>query len=192
MSYVDFNKHSQLEGMHAYLSPSQYHWIRYDEDKLEEHFENRMNAMLGVKYHDLANKLIELRVPLPEDPDNPKTLNLFVNHAIGFRMRSEQMLYYSEFCYGTADAIQFRRNILRIFDLKMGKNKASFDQLLVYAALFCLEYGFMPFDIEYDLRLYQHDQVYEMEVDPSDIVHIMDKIKTHTKRLRLMKEEAGL
>ena len=27
------NQHRKLEGLHARLSPSQYHWVNYDEDK---------------------------------------------------------------------------------------------------------------------------------------------------------------
>ena len=31
-----FNRHPNLEGQHAFLSASNYHWINYSEDKVEE------------------------------------------------------------------------------------------------------------------------------------------------------------
>lgn len=107
-------------------------------------------------------------------------------------MTPEQILFHSEHCYGTADAIGFRRNVLRIFDFKSGETKASVDQLLVYAALFCLEYKFKPFDIEYDLRLYQYDEVAKFETDPGDVAHIMDKIVTFSKRIDELRMEEQL
>lgn len=181
-----FNKHYRLEGRHAFLSPSQYHWIRYDEDKLTDRFLNAMSASRGVELHKLAHDLIRLGVKLPA---SKKTLNLYVNDAIGGRMTPEQLLYYSDNCFGTADAIGFRRNKLRIYDLKNGETKASIDQLLVYAALFCLEYGFKPFEIEYDLRIYQSDEILLFEIDPADVVRIMDRIVTFDRQIELLRKE---
>src|SRR5690606_21167667 len=95
----------------------------------------------------------------------------------------EVLLYYSENCFGTADAIDFRLNPrtqkmrLRVFDLKNGETKASVKQLWIYIALFCLEYEIDITEIEVDARIYQHDQIYTFEIDPSDIIETMDKIK---------------
>ena len=33
-----FNKHSALEGQHAFLGASKYHWINYDESKVAESY----------------------------------------------------------------------------------------------------------------------------------------------------------
>ena len=33
---MNFAKHSNLEGQHAFLSASGYHWINYSEDKLAD------------------------------------------------------------------------------------------------------------------------------------------------------------
>lgn len=176
---MHFNKHFKLEGRHAFLSPSQYHWIRYSDEKFEERVLTSMAAQRGTELHQLASELIRLGVKLPS---TGATLNRYVNDALGYRMTPEQVLYYSDVCFGTADAIGFRRNTLRIFDLKTGVSKASVDQLLVYAALFCHEYKFKPFDIKYDLRIYQSDEVQVFEVDPEDIVHIMDRIVTFDRR----------
>ena len=36
-----FNRHPNLEGQHAFLSASNYHWINYSEDKVEETYDVR-------------------------------------------------------------------------------------------------------------------------------------------------------
>lgn len=184
---MNFNKHYNLEGRHAFLSPSSYAWIRYDVEKLAERWVTSVAAKRGTELHDLAQRLITLGVKLPK---TKTTLNMYVNDVIGHRMTPEQVLYYSENCFGTADAIGLKtggdRILLRIFDLKTGITKASVDQLLVYAALFCHEYGFTPFELDYDLRIYQNDDKMEFEVDPGDIVHIMEQIKLFDKKIKEM------
>src|SRR6185503_610766 len=114
-SFVNFTNHSRLLGKHAFLSASNYHWINYDEDKLDRVFFKAMAAQRGTELHALAHQLIRLGVKLP---DTTMSLNQYVNDAIGFRMSSEQILFYSENCYGTADTICFRNNKLRIHDFK--------------------------------------------------------------------------
>jgi hypothetical protein len=184
---VNFNKHFELAGRHAFLSASKYHWINYDEEKLDRVYMASLAAQRGNELHNLAHELIRLGVKLP---GAKKTLNMYVNDALGYRMAPEQILYFSENCFGTADAISFRRNKLRIHDLKTGVNPASEHQLEVYAAMFCLEYQFKPTEIEIELRLYQNDEVIIFEADPMDITQIMDKIKTFDKRIAAMREEA--
>jgi hypothetical protein len=114
-------------------------------------------------------------------------LNLYVNDAIGYKMITEQPLYYSENCFGTADAISFRDNFLRIHDLKTGDSPASIRQLEVYTALFCLEYGIKPSTIKIELRLYQSDEVLVHEPPAEDIMYIMDKIIIFDKQIDKMK-----
>ena len=92
-------------------------------------------------------------------------------------MTTEQVLYYSENCFGTADAISFRYNTLRIHDLKTGVFPGSVHQLEVYAALFCLEYDKDPFEIKIELRIYQDNEVMVYDADPEDILFIMDRIQ---------------
>lgn len=183
-----FNLHSQLAGKHAFLRASQSSWINYDDDKLDRVFLSNMAAQRGTDLHNLANSLIRLGVKLPEDPQT--TMSLYVNDAIGYRMTSEMVLFYSLNCFGTTDAICFRRNKLRIHDLKTGVLKTTERQLEVYAALFCLEYGFKPHEIEIELRIYQNDEVRIYEADPDVIAHIMDKIVTFDKRINQIREEA--
>lgn len=186
---MNFNKHFNLEGRHAFLSPSQYHWIRYTDEKLAERFITSMAARRGTELHALAHQCIRLGVKLPS---SKKTLNLYVNDSLGYRMVPEQILFYSDNCFGTADSIGFRRSTLRIFDLKTGENKTSVDQLLIYAALFCLEYKFKPFEIEYDLRIYQTDEVQLFDVKPVEIAQIMDRIITFDRMIDEMKMEENL
>lgn len=182
-----FNQHTNLVGKHAFLSPSNYHWINYDEDKLDRTYAASVAAAKGTELHALAHNLIRLGVKLPS---SSKTLNLYVNDAIGYRLTPEQPLFYSNNCYGTADCIGFKRNQLRIHDLKTGVSPTSEHQLEVYAALFCMEYRFRPFDIKTELRIYQSDEVRVYEADPDAIFHIMDRIKTFDKRIEAMRQEA--
>ena len=131
---MNFNDHLDLEGQHAFLSPSKYHWLNYSNDKLIETFRNSIAAQRGTELHEFACRCIQLGQHLP---NTKKTLNMYVNDAIDLRMRPEQKLYYSENAFGTADAICFRKKILRIHDLKTGGNPASMKQLEIEAALFC-------------------------------------------------------
>jgi Protein of unknown function (DUF2800) len=179
-----FNAHSNLIGQHAFLSASKYHWVNYDDEKLDRAFIASQAAQRGTELHEFAKEAIRLGVKLPR---TSKTLNMYVNDCIGFRMTPEQILYYSINCFGTADCISFRNDVLRISDLKTGVIPKSERQLEVYASLFCLEYGFKPFDIEIELRIYQNDDVNLYIGEPETIVHIMDKIITFDKRITELK-----
>src|SRR5688572_6762665 len=137
-----FNQHSHLVGRHAFLSPSNYHWLNYDDQKLAARFIASMAARRGTALHDLAHSAIRLGVKLSR---SNQALSAYVNDAIGYGMVCEQALYYSENCFGTADTISFKRGKLRIHDLKTGLSAVSEKQLEVYAALFCLEYAIDPF-----------------------------------------------
>jgi len=183
---MNFNRHFELEGKHAFLSPSQYHWINYDENKLINSYSNFRAKERGTRLHAFAKECIELGIKLPK---SKKTLNMYVNDAIGFKMIPEQPLYFSENCFGTADAIVFKNNLLRIHDLKSGATPASMNQLLVYTALFCLEYEFDPKDIDAELRIYQHDEIMIHEPCADDIFPIMDKIVAFDKVIRNLREE---
>lgn len=185
---MNFNKHSNLEGCHAFLGASKYHWINYDEEKVADIYTKHLATQKGVVLHAFAAQCIELRQKLPR---SQKTLNMYVNDAIGFKMIPEQVLFYSENCYGTTDAISFRNDILRIHDLKTGVIPAHIEQLEIYAALFCLEYAVKPADIYMELRLYQNDEVLFHKPSVSDIVPIMDKIVSFNKLIDKMKIEEG-
>ena len=183
---MNFNRHSALEGRHAFLSASKYHWLNYDENKVAEAYARFLAIQKGTELHDFAARCIKLRQKLPR---SQKTLNQYVNDAIGFKMEPEQILFYSENCYGTADAIAFRNGMLRIHDLKTGKVPAHMEQLMVYAALFCLEYKVKPGDINMELRLYQNDEVLFHNPEPTEIAPIIDKIITFDKIINRIREE---
>lgn len=182
-----FNKHSEIEeGAHAVLSPSMHHWLKYDAQRLSEHYYTYWAAERGTRLHAFAKEAIELGINLPR---NHQTLNMYVNDAIGFKMTPEQVLYYSRNCFGTADAISFRNNLLRIHDLKTGVHKASFHQLEIYAAIFCLEYGVNPKAITIELRIYQNDEALSYSPDSDTILSVMSTIERFNKQIEEMKME---
>lgn len=183
---MNFNSHSELAGAHAFLSPSKHHWLRYDDEKLIATYVRSLAAMKGTELHAFASEAIRLRQKLT---GNTKTLNMYVNDAIGFRMSPEVLLAYSPNAFGTADAISFRRGLLRIHDLKTGVTPAKMDQLEIYAALFCLEYKIVPSSIKFELRLYQNDEVLIKNSETDDIVPIMDRIIHFDKLITNFLEE---
>lgn len=183
---MKWNKHFDLKGQHAFLGASKFHWVNYTEDKLTEAYKRYTAAQRGTILHDFAAQCIELGQRLPR---SQKTLNMYVNDAIGYKMKPEQILYYSENCFGTADAISFRNGLLRIHDLKTGVTPTHMEQLMIYAALFCLEYRTKPAEINMELRIYQNDDIsiYNPEVD--EIVPIIDKIISFDKIITRIKSE---
>ena len=170
---MKFNNHSKLEGLHAPFSPSQAHWLRYDDDKIAEVYIKKKASEMGTKLHQWAKDTIDLGI---KQPRSKKTLYAYVNDAIGFKMDTEVVLYYSDRFFGTADAISFRNGFLRIHDLKTGVIPVHMEQLEVYAALFCLEYKVKPGEIDMELRIYQNDEVLVHTPTAEDIAPIMDRI----------------
>lgn len=181
-----FNKHLSLEGKHAFLSPSTYHWLRYSDEKMVEVWKKAQAKERGTRLHALAAECILMGVKLP---DKQETLAMYVNDGINYKMIPEQPLYFSDFCYGTADTISFRKGELRIHDLKTGVTPASMEQLEIYAALFCMEYQQKPADIMIELRIYQNNEVIVFNPTVADIVPIMDRIAYFDKLLRAVEEE---
>lgn len=183
---MNFNKHLELKGLHAFLGASKYHWINYNDEKIAESYFKFLATQKGTELHDFAAQCIKLRQKLPK---SQKTLNMYVNDAIGFKMTPEQPLFYSENCFGTADAICFRNGLLRIHDLKTGTVPAHMEQLEIYAALFCLEYRLKPSEIDMELRLYQSDEILYHKPTVEDIAPIIDKIITFDKIINKIKSE---
>jgi len=186
---MQWNRHFDLSGQHAFLGASKYSWTRYDLEQLERTYRTSMAAAHGTRLHEFAAEAIKLGIKLPRTSE---TLNRFVNDAIGYRMEPEQVLYVSENAFGTADAICFRRNKLRIHDLKTGVTKASVRQLEIYAAFFCLEYGFKPTAIDMELRIYQNDDVQIWEADPVVITEIMATTRAFDKRITEIRRAEGV
>ena len=173
-----WKKHSILNGKHACLSPSQPCWIKYDDDRLMAYVATRKAAEKGTELHEWAAKTIKLGIKQAVPRGKVKTLQSYVNDAIGFHMDPEVCLYYSDNCFGTADAISYHNGELRIHDLKTGSGRIHPEQLVAYAALFCLEYGEAPEDMRLiELRIYQNDEILILDVTASDIREAMERIK---------------
>ncbi len=179
-----FNKHSEIEGLHAFLGASKYHWLNYDEKKLADVYLNSLAAKEGTELHEFAAFCIRLGQKLPK---NKQTLNMYVNDAIGYKMTPEQVLYFSPNCFGTADAISFRDNFLRIHDYKSGTTQAHMEQLYIYAALFCLEYEVDPTKIQMETRIYQSNEIVVDNPDPKTIIGIANKIVSFDKVIQKIK-----
>jgi hypothetical protein len=180
-----FNRHSNLEGQHAFLGASKFHWINYDEEKVADAYLRYLATERGTVLHEFAAECIKLGRKLKGND----TLSMYVNDAIGYKMTPEQPLYYSDNCFGTADSIMFRNNRLRIHDLKTGQIPAHMEQLKVYVALFCLEYKMKPGDIDIELRIYQNNEVLVDNPTAEDILPIIDKIITFDKVINKIQAE---
>ena len=194
---MKYNEHLDLEGQHAFLGASQHAWLNYSKDQLEERWKNERAKREGTELHALAEQLIRKKRKLRGND----TLSSYVNDAIGYGMTPELLLFYSYNCFGTADAIKYdeRKKLLRIHDLKTGYRPAYridketddviLDQVRIYAALFCLEYGIEPSDIDMELRIYQNDEIFKDIPKPEDINEIMEKIISFDKLIDWIKIE---
>lgn len=216
---INWIPHPEYEGKHAFFSASQNHWLKYDDDTLAIRYYNSKSPEIGTAIHAMAKMLIDSRIKLTKDSRTviefyltaichiPKHLydadeilsNLkpFVNDAIQFHMSSEVVLFYTPEAFGTADCIRADEQAkeLRIHDYKNGQIEASFNQLMVYAAYFFLEYrkvngiDIKPIDWKITLRIYQYGEIREIIADPHDIMEIMDIIVDKVKKVKVMKGE---
>lgn len=189
---MNFIKHSNLEGLHAPFSASQSAWLRYNDEKATNVYLNLKAKEVGSRLHAWAEETIKLGL---KQPRTKKTIYSYVNDAIGFNMDTEVVLYYSDRFFGTADAISFRNDILRIHDLKTGKSgkiEDHIDQLLIYAALFCLEYKMKPDKIKVELRIYKNDEILAHQPEPEEIQEVMDKIVHLNELLENIDQHGGM
>lgn len=181
---MNFNRHGDIEGLHAFLGASKYHWLNYSPEKLADSYRNYISTLKGTELHEFAKECIRLRQRLPK---TNKTLNMYVNDAITYRMTPEQPLLYSSVCFGTADAISYseKNKFLRIHDLKTGTTKAHIEQLLIYAGLFYLEYkdkfNLKLKDLESELRIYQNNEILYFNPQLEDLAPVVDKIISSSK-----------
>jgi len=212
---MKWNNHKELEGKHAFMGASNYHWVNYDDATFEARYYSQFSQAIGTAIHQLAhdcivsgtklNKhdvhLIEMtlyKAYIPRNAYDPALIleNLipFVNDAIGFHMSSEILLFYSMYCFGTADAIGYyeKDKILRIHDYKNGVNQADIRQLYIYAALFCLEYHVNPYKLnKIELRIYQNLEVLIDTPDADIIQYYMDKIQNRVELIGMFLERDG-
>lgn len=74
-----------------------------------------------------------------------------------------------------------------IHDLKTGIVPAHMEQLLIYDALFCLEYRIKPSSIQIENRIYQSDDILIANPAAEDVEPIMDKIREFDPIIAKMK-----
>lgn len=212
---MNWNDHHKLEGLHAFLGASQFHWIKWNDQVLAQRYLTQYSQQLGTVLHELASDCIKAKIKLNENDKHlveftlyrnriPKAgFNLdmilsnmigFVNDAIGFRMDSEVILFYDINCFGTADAIMYdeKKKILRIHDLKTGSTPTHMEQLLIYSALFCLEYHKDPTKFNTELRIYQSPEVIVYNPKPEEILKFMEIITSRVKLLKQINENEGI
>lgn len=184
---MKWNDHSRYEGQHALFPASRPSWLNYGEDQLFTYCDAVAAKERGTRLHKFAQDCIELGQWLPKKPET--TLSLYVNDAIALNMSPEKVLFYSKYFFGTADAISFDGALLRIHDLKTGAIPGKIEQLMIYDALFCLEYSIDPLDIGHTLRIYQFDDFSEVTPESGRILGIMDQIVRFNEILLLREEE---
>ena len=213
---MNFRRHSELEGRHARLSPSSWRWLNDDEESFIKRLCSQYLADIGTILHDIARKHIKHRIKLNKyDKKNVMlelvergipafvvdTINFdamydnfmrYVNDSIAFKMAPEVVLYLSNNCFGTTDAIKFdeETRFLRIHDYKSGTTPAHVEQTLIYAALFCLEYGIKPSSLSgSELRIYQGEEPIIYEPTADEITMVINTIITRDNFMHKMREE---
>ena len=206
---MNWNKHTNLEGSHAFLSASKYSWLSKSNDELIQSYTNSYSQAIGTLMHAYAADAIRFREKLRKGDSRAAKFDLmrrgipefaidirsffptvmdYVNDAIDFGMDPEVLLYYSDLCFGTADAIQVSKGVLRIHDLKTGSTVAKIEQLMVYASLFYLEYGYKPERLRTELRIYQSGDILVHEPEVEEIREVMESIVEKDRVLQKLKE----
>ena len=214
-----YNDHRRLEGKHSYLSCSQPSWENRNEEQLIKMYYSKFATDIGTAVHAFAHDCIIRKLKVNENDYHMidyylqviyplqtgviipkgaydsvtlmKTVSLFVNDMIGFRMDSEIVLCYDEeFAFGTTDGIRCddKEKIIRIGDLKSGVNPAKMVQLLLYDAYYCLEYKKNPKEYKHELRIYQNGNIIEYFPMGEEVEEHMKNIVTATEILRTKTE----
>lgn len=203
LRYDDEQLEARIRNQYRTALGTELHDFVASQIQLSHKVTNTRNLMTGMesflwtkykcgeegKLGDYGITLIKQMSNLPKEVF--ETARHYINDGIGFRMNVEQPLVYSEFFFGTADTIAFRDMVLRIHDYKSGDRPAHMEQLMVYAALFCLEYVIKPKDIDTELRIYQAGEVLTHQPAPDEIVDIMDKIIYANRYVEKYKAKEG-
>lgn len=203
-----WNRHLNVEGKHALISPSKYYWMYDSAEDFEKRICSSYAQQVGTLLHEEAHDRIFFKYSMLKSDKRNVILNLlkggipsvvidnldfdsifsnlttYVNDAIRLRMDPEVVLYFSENCWGTADSILYdeKKRILKIHDLKTGTTPAKIEQLYAYAALFFLEYTYAKVkDTDICLRIYQNNDIIEEVPDYDRILDIMDIIRRNDK-----------
>ena len=154
------------------------HKIKTVKEMVTSIDEYLFNKYFNKKYRVLSKdgkRILDCFVAVKHDrPEIFGTIKDYVNDAIDFDMVPEVVVYFTDDLFGTADTLIFEDRVLRIHDLKTGSSPVHIEQLLAYAALFCIEYKVDPFKIECELRIYQNDDVLVATPDGNDIKSFID------------------
>ena len=206
---MNWNRHSNLEGSHAFLSASKYTWLGKSNEEIAQAYTNSYATTIGTMVHSYAADSIRFREKIRKSDARGLKFDLmrrgipefaidirtffstvmsYVNDCIDYRMDPEILLYYSDLCFGTADAIQVSGDILRIHDLKTGSTQAKIEQLMIYAGLFFHEYGYKPERMRTELRIYQNDDILIYEPEVNEIREVMKAIVEKDRVLQKLKE----
>ena len=198
---MSFEDYSIPEGSHAIFGASKSSWLNdADDDQIISRYINSFASTIGTSTHKFAKCCIDKKIRLSKndkklllyhlltDPEAniPKAVidldylfpnvRNYVNDAITMHMQTEKRLIYSDLSYGTADAISCVNNYLRIHDLKTGKNPVHIDQLMIYAAYFCLDQDIRPRNLTgIELRIYQNAEIIFHNPKVEEIETIMEK-----------------
>lgn len=212
---MNFNRHLQQEGRHALLGASTWHWLNDNQDSLLKRIRSQYATEIGTILHNVACKHITYRIKMTKSDKKNVMLELltngipgyvidvldfdamfenlmtYTNDGIGFKMKPEVVLYYSDNFFGTTDAIHYseKDRFLRIHDYKSGTTPARMEQLMIYDALFCLEYRIKPTEFDAELRIYQNNEIIFHNPEPEEILDVMNKITSFDKFLTTIQEE---
>lgn len=213
---MNFKRHSELEGKHAILSASSWRWVNDDIESLTKRICSQYLSAIGTILHDVARKHIKHRIKLNKyDKKNVmlelveqgipamiidiinfdsmyENLMLYVNDCVAFKMTPEVVLRFSNNFFGTADAIKYdeESRFLRIHDYKSGTTPAHIEQLIIYVALFCLEYAIKPTSLSgCELRIYQAPEPIVYNPTSEEISQVIERMITFDNFMNKMWEE---
>ncbi len=102
-----------------------------------------------------------------------ETVKLYVNDSVMCQMTPEEELIFTDDFWGTCDAIRFDGTNLFIFDLKTGTSPVHVEQLMIYAAYYCLANHLDPYNIKVELRIYQNVDIHVAIPEPEELHRYM-------------------
>jgi len=162
---------------------------------------NSIDEYIFNKYYDqemdsiskTGNRILScLKQVTKNQPEFIENIRAYVNDAIGYKMYPEVVLYFTDEFFGTTDALIFneKERLLRVHDLKTGVSIVHVEQLMGYAALFCLEQNIDPLTINYELRIYQGNDILVATPDGNDVKQFVDQYLAFDKEVKIF--EGGL
>jgi hypothetical protein len=86
-----WNRHLNLQGEHAFLSPSTYHWINYNHARLLQRWTAAQAGAYGNMQHEYAQQEIKAK----RESGLIGTVGQYINDAIRYRMETEQVRHCS-------------------------------------------------------------------------------------------------